>query len=163
VRRAYDIAHIAGIPIKAVLCVCAVTGFVLLIGCKSMPTLERQEQLVQEENFILDQITSRAVVNAWGGPPFYHSEFAYFFVMPDLSVIPRSRVAAGEVPKGWSGGVHAGEGVYFAYPDRGWLLVFLDEHLVYREKLRPDELQALTNAWEYEARFKTVIDEGSRP
>ncbi|MBX3326094.1 MAG: hypothetical protein KF682_09375 [Nitrospira sp.] len=138
-------------------------GVLLLVGCKSMPTLEQQERLVQAENLVLDQITSRAVVNAWGGPPFYHSEFAYFFVMPDLSIIPRSRVATGEVPKGWRGGVHAGEGVYFAYPNRGWLLVFLDERLVYREKLGADELRTLTNAWAYETRFKTGIEEGSRP
>ena len=138
-------------------------GVFLLVGCKSMPTLEQQEQLVQTENLVLDHITSRAVVNAWGGPPFYHSEFAYFFVMPDLSLIPRSRVASGEVPKGWRGGVHAGEGVYFAYPDRGWLLVFFDERLVYREKLQPDELRTLTKGWAYEARFKTRVDESSRP
>lgn len=159
----YDMGHIASSLINTMLSVFAVAGFVLLLGCKSMPTLEQQEQLVQGENLVLDQITSRAVVNAWGGPPFYHSEFAYFFVMPDLSVIPRVRVAAGEVPKGWRGGVHAGEGVYFAYPDRGWLLVFLDECLVYREKLQPDELRALTNGWTYEARFKTRVEEVSRP
>lgn len=154
---------ISSAPMKTMLGVLGVAGVFLLVGCKSMPTLEQQEQLVQEENLVLDQITSRAVVNAWGGPPFYHSEFAYFFVMPDLSIIPRSRVATGEVPKGWRGGVHAGEGVYFAYPDREWLLVFLDERLVYREKLRPDELRTLLNAWAYEARFKTGIDDVSRP
>lgn len=150
-------------PINTMLRMLGIVGCLLVVGCKSMPTLEQQEQLVQRENLVLDQITSRAVVNAWGGPPFYHSEFAYFFVMPDLSIIPRSRIAAGEVPKGWRGGVHAGEGVYFAYPDRGWLLVFLDERLVYREKLRPDELRALAGVWAYEARFKTGIDEVSRP
>jgi hypothetical protein len=83
--------------------------------------------------------------------------------MPDFSVIPRSRVATGEAPKGWKAGVHAGEGVYFAYPDRGWLLVFLDERLVYKEKLKPEELHVLAKAWAYEARFKTGIDEASRP
>jgi hypothetical protein len=155
--------NIGHASVKTVLSVLGVAGIVLLVGCKSMPTLEQQEQLVQGENLVLDQITSRAVVNAWGKPPFYHSEFAHFFVMPDLTVIPRSRVASGEVPKGWRGGVHADEGVYFAYPDRGWLLVFLDERLVYREKLRPDELQTLASAWAYEARFKTGIAEGSRP
>ena len=155
--------HRVSAPMKTILSVFAVVGFVLLLGCKSMPTLEQQEQLVKGENLVLDQITSRAVVNSWGGPPFYHSEFAYFFVMPDLSIVPRSRVATGEVPKGWRGGVHAGEGVYFAYPNRGWLLVFLDERLVYREKLGADELRTLTNAWAYETRFKTGIEEGSRP
>jgi hypothetical protein len=154
---------IARASINTMLSVVGGAGVLLLVGCKSLPTLEQQEQLVQTENLVLEQITSRAVVNAWGGPPFYHSEFAYFFVMPDLSIIPRSRVASGEVPKGWRGGVHAGEGVYFAYPDRGWLLVFLDERLVYREKLQPNELQALANAWAYEARFKTGIEEVSRP
>lgn len=162
-RGDYDMANIAPAPMKTLLSMLGIIGCVLSVGCKSMPTLEQQEQLVQSENLPLDQITSRAVVNAWGKPPFYQSEFAYFFVMPDLSLIPRSRVAAGEVPKGWRGGVHAGEGVYFAYPSRGWLLVFLDEQLVYREKLQPEELRILTNAWSYAARFKTGIDDSSRP
>ncbi|MBS0166127.1 hypothetical protein ACYX34_05600 [Nitrospira sp. CMX1] len=155
--------NIARASISTMLSMLGGAGVFLLVGCKSMPTLEQQERLVQAENLVLDQITSRAVVNAWGRPSFYHSEFAYFFVMPDLSIVPRSRVATGEVPKGWRGGVHAGEGVYFAYPDRGWLLVFLDERLVYREKLGADELRTLANAWAYEARFKTGIEEGSRP
>ena len=155
--------NIARASINTMLSMLGGAGVLLLVGCKSMPTLEQQERLVQAENLVLDQITSRAVVNAWGRPSFYHSEFAYFFVMPDLSIVPRSRVATGEVPKGWRGGVHAGEGVYFAYPDRGWLLVFLDERLVYREKLGADELRTLANAWAYETRFKTGIEEGSRP
>jgi hypothetical protein len=128
-----------------------------------MPTLEQQEQLVQANNLVLDQITARAVVNAWGEPPFYHSEFSHFFVMPDFSVIPRLRVATGEAPKGWKAGMHAGEGVYFAYPDRGWLLVFLDDRLVYKEKLNAEELHAIAKTWAYEDRFKTRRDEVSRP
>jgi len=78
--------------------------------------------------------------------------------MPDRAMIPRSRVEAGEAPKGWDAGVHAGEGVFFVYPDRGWLLVFLDERLVYREELKAEQLQALVNAWAYEDRFKTRLD-----
>jgi hypothetical protein len=50
----------------------------LLVGCKSMPALEQQEQLVQAENLVLDHITSRAVVNAWGGPPFIIASLAIF-------------------------------------------------------------------------------------
>ena len=148
---------------KMIVRLCSLSVLLVLVGCKSMPTLEQQEQLVQAENLVLDQITSRAVVNAWGSPPLYHSEFAHFFVMPDFSVIPRSRVATGEAPKGWKAGVHAGEGVYFAYPDRGWLLVFLDDRLVYKEKLKPEELRVLAKAWAYEARFKTRLDESPRP
>lgn len=128
-----------------------------------MPTLEQQEQLIQANNLVLNQITTRAVVNAWGKPTFYHSEFTHFFVMPDSSVVPRSRVVTGEAPRGWKAGVDAGEGVYFAYPDRGWLLVFLDDLLVYKEELKAEELQAIAKAWAYEDRFKTRLDEVPRP
>jgi hypothetical protein len=135
---------------------------VALWGCKGMPTLQQQEALVRSNNLVLEQITTRAVVNVWGEPPHYRSEFTQFFVMSDLSLVPRSRVAAGEAPKGWSSGVHAGEAVYFAYPGRGWLLVFLDERLVYKEELKPDQMQALVKAWAYEDRFKTRVDDTSR-
>lgn len=147
----------------AIRCVGGVLVLGLIVGCKSLPTLEQQEQLVQANSLVLDQITTMAVVNVWGKPPLYHSEFSHFFVMPDFSVIPRSRVATGEAPRGWKAGVHAGEGVYFAYPDRGWLLVFLDDRLVYKEELKAEELHALAKTWAYEDRFKTRLDEGSRP
>jgi hypothetical protein len=147
----------------AIRCLGGVLVLGLMVGCKSLPTLEQQEQLVQANSLVLDQITTMAVVNAWGKPPLYHSEFSHFFVMPDFSVIPRSRVATGEAPRGWKAGVHAGEGVYFAYPDRGWLLVFLDDRLVYKEELKAEELHALAKTWAYEDRFKTRLDEGSRP
>ncbi|HEU5409054.1 MAG TPA: hypothetical protein VFU48_14890 [Nitrospira sp.] len=155
--------NISVAAIKALWCLSGLLAFVLSVGCKSMPTLEQQEQLVQANNLVLDQITTRAVVNAWGKPPLYHSEFSHFFVMPDFSVVPRSRVATGEAPRGWKAGVHAGEGVYFAYPDRGWLLVFLDDRLVYKEELKAEELHALAKSWAYEDRFKTRLDEVSRP
>ena len=148
---------------RKVLELCGFLGFLLFAGCTGLPTLEEQQRLVQAENLVLDQITTEAVVSAWGSPPVYHSEFSYFFVMPDFSVIPQSRVATGEAPKGWKAGVHAGEGVYFAYPDRGWLLVFLDELLVYKEKLKAEELHALAKAWSYEGRFKTRLDETFKP
>jgi hypothetical protein len=149
--------------IKTIRWLSGVLILVLIVSCKSMPTLEQQEQLVQANNLVLDQITTMAVVNAWGKPPLYHSEFSYFFVMPDFSVIPRSRVATGEAPKGWKAGVHAGEGVYFAYPDRGWLLVFLDDRLVYKEELKAEELHTLAKSWAYEDRFKTRLEGLSRP
>ncbi len=132
-------------------------------GCKGPPTLEQQEMLVRQNNLVLEQVTTRAVVNVWGEPAHLHSEFTPFFVMPDGSMVPRSRVALGEAPKGWASQVHAGEGVFFAYPDRGWLLVFLDEHLVYKEELKPEQMQALIDNWAYEDRFKTRLDDAPVP
>ena len=148
---------------RVVLLLCGLAALVDAGGCKGLPTLEQQELLVRANNLVLDQVTTRAVVNVWGKPPHHHSEFTHFFVMPDLSMIPRSRVATGEAPKGWYAGVHAGEGVFFAYPDRGWLLVFLDEHLVYKEELKADQMRALVKAWDYENRFKTRLDETPTP
>lgn len=142
---------------------CSLLALLTVCGCKGLPTLEQQETLVRTNNLVLDQITTRAVVNAWGEPPHHRSEFTHFFVMSDLSLIPQSRVAVGEAPKGWSSGVHAGEGVYFAYPDRGWLLVFLDERLVYKEELKAEQMQALVKAWAYEDRFKTRLDTTPAP
>lgn len=144
--------------IRLLTAVIGLLALVHVVGCKGMPPLAQQEQMVRANNLVLEKITTRAVVNVWGKPPHHHSEFTHFFVMPDRSMIPRSRVVAGEPPKGWDSMVHAGDGVFFAYPDRGWLLVFLDEQLVYKEELKPEQMQSLVNAWAYEDRFRTRID-----
>lgn len=137
---------------------CVLLVFGALASCKSMPTLEQQEQLVRENNLVLDHVTVRAVVNVWGEPPHYRSKFTQFFVMSDLSMIPSSRVPSGETPRGWNAGVYAGEGIYFAYPDHGWLLVFHDDRLVYKEELKTDGMRTLIDTWAYEDRFKTRLD-----
>jgi hypothetical protein len=145
------------------LLLCCLLVFMAAEGCKGLPTLEQQEQLVRADNLLLDQVTVRAVVNVWGKPSHHHSEFTQFFVMKDFSMVPRTRVTAGEVPKGWQADVHAGEGVFFAYADRGWLLVFLDEKLVYKEELKPEAMQALVKSWAYEDRFKTRLEDSLIP
>ena len=148
---------------RVFLLLCCLLTFIGVVGCKGPPTLEQQETLVRANNLVVEDITTRAVVNVWGEPAHHHIEFTPFFVMPDRSMVPQSRVPLGEAPKGWDAQVHAGEGVFFAYPDRGWLLVFLDEHLVYKEELKPEPMQALIDAWAYEDRFKTRLDETPVP
>lgn len=150
-------------PVQTRIAFIGLLVFAAVAGCKGMPTLEQQEQLVRANNLVLEHVTTRAVVNVWGKPPHHHSEFTQFFVMPDRSMIPRARVVAGEAPKGWDAGVHAGEGVFFIYPDRGWLLVFFDEHLVYKEELKAEQLQAIVKAWAYEDRFRTRLDGAPAP
>lgn len=140
---------------------CAMVGvFVLLgtIGCQELPPVSEQERLVQSRQLTILQITPKAVVNVWGKPVYHHSEFTQFFVMPDKTMIPRSRVAVGEAPVGWEAGFEAGEGVFLGYPDQGWLLVFFDDRLVYREELKAEEVHKLGKVWQHEERFKTRLD-----
>jgi hypothetical protein len=128
-----------------------------------MPAIQQQEQLIQRNAIQIRQLTARAFVNVWGKPTYHHSEYSQFFIMRDHTMIPRSRVPLGEAPVGWESGVDAGEGVFFAYPDHGWLLVFVDEALVYREELGAEQLHALGKAWLHEEQFKTRLDRAISP
>jgi hypothetical protein len=85
-------------------------------------------------------------------------EFMPFFGMKDGSLVPRSRLPVGASPPGWEAGVDAGEALFLAYPDRGWLIVFLDETFVYREELTPDKLHEIGRSWAHEDKFRTKIE-----
>jgi len=130
----------------------------LMAGCQSLPPLGEQERLVQNKQLTVQQISPKAFVNVWGKPVYHHSEFTQFFVMPDKSMIPRSRVPIGEAPEGWEASFEAGEGVFLGYPEQGWVLVFLDDRLVYREELKADKVHALGKTWQFEDRFKTSLE-----
>lgn len=130
----------------------------VLVSCQSMPPLSEQERLVQNRQLTVQLISPKAVVNIWGKPAYHHSEFTQFFVMPDKAMVPRSRVAIGEAPEGWEASFESGEGVFLGYPEQGWLLVFFDDRLVYREELKADKVHALGKTWQYEDRFKTSLE-----
>lgn len=130
----------------------------LMTGCQSMPPLGEQERLVRNKQLTVQQISPKAFVNVWGKPVYHHSQFTQFFVMPDKSMIPRSRVPIGEAPEGWEASFEAGEGVFLGYPEQGWMLVFLDDRLVYKEELKADKVHALGKTWQFEDRFKTSLE-----
>ena len=81
-----------------------------------------------------------------------------FFGMKDDELIPRSRLAAGEPPRGWEVRIEAGEALFLAYPDRGWLVVFFEERLVYREKLTAAQLHELGRSWQREDKFRSRFE-----
>jgi len=120
--------------------------------------MKQQERLIERNTLLIRQLTAPAFVNVWGKPTYHHTEFTQFFVMRDGSMVPRSRVPLGEAPAGWETGAEVDEGVFLAYPDRRWLLVFVDEVLVYREELSSEQLHAVGKAWEHEERFRTRLD-----
>ncbi|TKB69542.1 MAG: hypothetical protein E8D47_00460 [Nitrospira sp.] len=137
-------------------CVVAVIG--AFLGCTGMPPLEEQERYVRNNELVLHQLTPPAFVRAWGGPAYQHAEFMQFFGMKDDELIPRSRLASGEPPRGWEIRIEAGDALFLAYPDQGWLVVFFEERLVYREKLPSEKLHELGRSWQREDKFRTRLE-----
>ena len=138
-------------------------GLALLAGCIGMPALAEQEKNIRNNNLVLRQLEPRAFVLAWGEPTYRRMEFMPFFGLKDGSLVPRSRLKVGEPPKGWQAGIDAGDALFLAYPDHGWLVVFLDETFVYREALSAEELHALGRSWEHEDKFRTRLEIPSAP
>jgi hypothetical protein len=136
---------------------------VLSMACSTLPTLDAQRQLVERGDLQIRRLTPRAFVETWGNPTYMHQEFTQFFVMNDGSLIPQSRLALGESPKGWETGLEAGDALYLAYADRGWYLVFYDERLVYREAMPASSIHVVGKRWKYEDQFKTRLEMTSPP
>lgn len=132
-------------------------------ACSSMPSLAEQERHIRENDLILHKLSPRAFVGAWGMPTYQRAEFMQFFVMKDQSLIPRSRLALGEPPRGWEVGIEAGDGLFLAYPDRGWLVVFFEEKLVYKEALTAGQLHALGHTWQREEKFRSKLEIAPTP
>jgi hypothetical protein len=135
----------------------AVYGLLVMSGCTGL-SLAEQEQKIRSNDLILRKLEPRAFVRAWGMPTYQRMEFMPFFGMKDGSLVPRSRLPVGASPPGWEAGVDAGEALFLAYPDRGWLIVFLDETFVYREELSPDKLHEIGRSWAHEDKFRTKIE-----
>jgi hypothetical protein len=134
-----------------------------VLSCSGMPPLEEQERHVQANELVLHQLTPRAFVGAWGLPTYQHAEFMQFFGMKDDSLIPRSRLASGEPPRGWEVRIEAGDALFLAYPDHGWLVVFFEERLVYREALTAAQLHALGRSWQHEDKFRSRLEVPTSP
>jgi hypothetical protein len=139
-------------------CVLVAVAIGSVFGCSGMPSLEEQERHVRANELVLHQLTPRAFVGAWGLPTYQRTEFMQFFGMKDDSLIPRSRLAMGEPPRGWEVRIEAGDGLFLAYPDRGWLVVFFEERLVYREALTGAQLHALGRSWQHEDKFRSRFE-----
>jgi hypothetical protein len=138
-------------------------GLALFAGCSGMPPLAEQEQQIRDNNLVLRKLEPRAFVRAWGQPTYQHTEYTPFFGMKDGSLMPRSRIPLGEPPKGWEVMFDAGEGLFLAYPDHGWLVVFLDDVFVYREALSAEQLHEIGRAWQHEDKFRTRLDTSPAP
>ena len=134
-----------------------------ILSCSGMPALEEQERHVRNNELVLHQLTPPAFVGAWGTPTYQHAEFMQFFGMKDDALIPRSRLAIGEPPRGWEVRIESGDALFLAYPDHGWLVVFFEERLVYREALTAAQLHALGRSWQHEDKFRSRFEVPAAP
>jgi hypothetical protein len=136
----------------------------LLTACaQSLPPLEEQKARVRNGQFPFQMMTSRAILDAWGPPTYGHQEYTQFFGLQDGTYVPFFRVSLGEAPPGWDNSVVPGHAQFLAYADRGELLGFLEDRLVYREQMSAEQIHAIGTMWEKEARFKTQMDKASPP
>jgi hypothetical protein len=138
-------------------------GLSTLTGCLGMPPLAEQERKIKNNELTLRKLEPRAFVRAWGMPAYQHMEFMPFFGLKDGSMVPRSRLAVGTSPPGWEATVDAGEALFLAYPDQGWLVVFLDETFVYREELSAEKLHEIGRAWAHDDQCRSKIELEQRP
>jgi hypothetical protein len=138
------------------------TAGLALSSCTGMPLAE-QERKIRNNDLPLRKLEPRAFVRAWGMPTYQHMEFMPFFGLSDGSMVPRSRVAVGASPPGWEAAIDAGEALFLVYPEKGWLVVFLDEVFVYREELSAEKLHELGHGWAHEDKFRTKIEKQPGP
>ena len=131
---------------------------VVFVACSSTLSLEEQKRFVTRNEIRLHDLTPRAFVEVWGKPTYAHHQFSQFFVMKDGSFIPQSRLSLGDSPQGWETGLEAGEALFMGYVDRGWLLVFFEERLVYKESMSSAKIHDLGRTWKYEDQFKTRLE-----
>jgi hypothetical protein len=140
-----------------------ISSLFLSAACSSVPKLDVQKQLIERGDLQVQRLTPRAFAETWGDPTYTHQEFTHFFAMNDGSLIPQSRLALGESPKGWETGLEAGEALFLTYAGRGWYLVFYEDRLVYREAMPASAIHAIGKGWKYEEQFKTRLEMTSPP
>jgi hypothetical protein len=127
-------------------------------ACATRPTLDEQKVFIRNGQLRLHVLGSRAFLDTWGKPAYAQRERMQFFPVEGGNYVPRFRMPMGEPPSGWTSTVVSEESVFFAYPDHGVLLGFIDDRLVYREHLPAEQVHAVGKMWERESLFKTRLE-----
>lgn len=123
-----------------------------------LPSLDEQKSRIQRDQIRLHTLTSAAFLDTWGLPTYEHQEPMQFFPVENGNYIPLFRIPPGEPPPGWDSTVVSGEARFLGYADRGELLGFLEDRLVYREQLPSEKIHAIGKLWKKEALFKTRVE-----
>ena len=147
--------HDSTLPVcfASVLSVC----MVLASACSNviLPSLNEQKARIHRDEIRLHTLTSAAFLETWGSPTYEQQDLMQFFPVESGNFIPLFRIPSGETPPGWDSTVVSGEARFLGYADRGELLGFLEDRLVYREHLSSEKIHAIGKVWKEEALFKT--------
>lgn len=130
------------------------------MACSSLPSLDEQQALVRAGQLPLHAVTSGPVLSQWGTPTYSSIQRVQFFSLTNGQWVPNFRIRLGEYPKGWDLSTVSGDGLFIAYADRGEVLGFYEDRLVYRESLPAQEIHTLGKQWQRETKFKTRLEGG---
>jgi len=139
-----------------VLCSLSILLFSACMG--SLPPLEEQKAQILRDDIRINVLTRAAFLEAWGPPTYDRRERTQFFLVKNGMYVPRFRVPLGEYPDDWNFAVVPDWGEFFAYAERGELLGFIEDRLVYREQMTSEEVHALGQHWEKEELTKTRLE-----
>ncbi len=129
-------------------------------GGPSLPPLSEQKANIMNDDIRIRLVSSKAFEEAWGAAPYEDRRWTMFYVVENGTLVPQFRVPIGEHPPQWQLSVESEVGHFLGYPDRGELLGFINERLVYREKVTPEGIHAIGKAWELNARTRTMLEIG---
>jgi hypothetical protein len=129
----------------------------VLIGGCGVP-LEEQKAHIRKNTLPFQVLSTRAFLETWGQPTYVHQEHMQFYPVKTGNYVPRFRAPLGEPPPGWDASVVSEPSVFLGYADRGELLGFIDDRLVYREQMTASKVHEIGKNWQHEAIFKTRLE-----
>jgi hypothetical protein len=131
---------------------------VLALPACSGLTLEEQKTQIQSGKIHFEGLTVQAFLETWGKPAYTHRERMQFYTLDNGNSMPRFRTPMGEPPQEWSTAIISEDSIFLGYPERGELLGFAGDRLIYREQVPAAEIHAIAKAWAHEDRFKTRLE-----
>lgn len=123
-----------------------------------LPPLEHQKRSLANNEIHLRALSSKAFLETWGQPTAVYRARTQFFPLENGNYLPLFRVPLGTSPQGWDSTTVLEEALFLAYADRGELLGFIDQRLVYRERLSSEQVMAVVKQWKSEEQFRTGLE-----
>jgi hypothetical protein len=123
-----------------------------------LPPLDKQKTSITSGEIRLHALSSKAFLETWGRPTYAYRARTQFFPLGNGNYIPHFRVTTGEPPPGWDSTTVLEPALFLAYADRGEVLGFIDNRLVYREQMPAEQVLAIVRWWKSEDLSRTDLE-----